>query len=212
MQASTDMTSQPLAAPAARSGSASVRRGRSRLANLAIMAVTAAVILVVAYTVNRPSTAPGSLQRVDLIGTPQGPPPIVGQIAPPLRATALDGSTVDVAALVGKPVWISFGATWCQPCRAENPDIQAAYEAYQAQGLVVVQIYMNEDASVAAEYAARVGLTYVKVPDPDGRLSIDYRILGIPSHFFVDRSGVLQQIKVGTLDRAGIDAIMAELM
>ena len=205
------MTPQPLAAPA-RPGRAMLRRGRGRLANLAMMAVTAAVILVVAYTVNRPSTAPGSLQRVDLIGTPQGPPPIVGQDAPPLVATALDGSAVDLTDLAGKPVWISFGATWCQPCRAENPDIQAAFEAYRDQGLVIVQMYMNEDAAIVSDYAERVGLTYVKVPDPDGRLSIDYRILGIPSHFFVDRSGVLRQIRVGTLDRAGIDAILGELM
>jgi len=211
MPASTEMTTQPLAAPA-RSGRAMSGRGRGRLANLAIMAVTAAVILAVAYTVNRPSTAPGSLQRVDLIGTPQGPPPIVGEAAPPLVATALDGSVVDLAGLAGKPVWISFGATWCQPCRAENPDIQAAFETYRAQGLVIVQMYMNEDAAVVSDYAERVGLTYTKVPDPDGRLSIDYRILGIPSHFFVDPSGVLRQIRVGTLDRAGIDAILGELM
>jgi cytochrome c biogenesis protein CcmG/thiol:disulfide interchange protein DsbE len=187
------------------------RRSQSRLTTIVVMLVTGAALLALAYVTNLPAASTPGLQRVDLIGTPKGPPPIVGQRAPDLTATALDGSTVTVSALKGKVVWLTFGATWCQPCRAENPDIQAAYDAFRDRGLVVVQMYMNEDAVTVSDYTERVGLNYIRVPDPDGRLSIEYRILGIPSHFFIDRDGVLRQLKVGTLSRDEMDRILTEL-
>lgn len=205
------MGRQLAATPALATGSGLVRPGRGRFGNLALMAVTAVVILAVAALVNRPATTADGLTPVDLVGSPTGPAPIVGQAAPPFATTALDGSEVSLAALAGKPVWITFGATWCQPCRAENPDIQAAFEAHAGSGLVVVQFYMNEDPATVADYAGRVGLTYVRVPDPTGRMATEYRILGIPSHFFVDRDGVLREVRVGTLDRAGMDAALARI-
>lgn len=205
------MHARRLAAPGAPAASAAGRSGPGRLATLAIMAVTAAVILATAVLVNRPTTATGGLTPVDLIGSPTGPAPIVGQPVPPLTATTVDGEAIDLAAFAGRPLWITFGASWCQPCRAENPDIQAAFEAYRGRDLVVVQLFMSEDPTIVAEYVGRVGLSYTAVPDPDARLATEYRILGIPSHFFVDRSGVIREVKVGTLDRASMDAILTEL-
>jgi len=187
-------------------------RIQGRLATLAVMAVTAVAIVGAALLVNRPAGSTDGLTPVNLVGSPTGPAPIVGQAAPPLAATALDGTALDLSAYAGSPVWITFGATWCQPCRAENPDIQAAYAAHRDEGLVVIQVYMDEDAATVSAYASRVGLEYVKVPDPTGRLSIEYRILGIASHFFIDSAGVLRQTRVGTLDRAGMDAALAALV
>jgi thiol-disulfide isomerase/thioredoxin len=205
------MGAQPLAAGSL-NGTRSGPRIQGRAATLAVVAVTAVVILGAALLVNGPGTTTDGLTPVNLIGSPTGPAPIVGQPAPPLGATAVDGTTVDLAAYAGSPIWITFGASWCQPCRAENPDIQAAYAANRDAGLVVIQVFMDEDAAAVSEYADRVGLDYVTVPDPTGRLSIEYRILGIPSHFFIDSTGVLRQARVGTLDRAGMDAALAALM
>lgn len=185
-------------------------RPRGRLGTIVIMAVTAVVLAALAYFTNRPVATPG-LQRVDLIGTPSGPPPIVGQPAPNLTVTTLDGQTLSFSDLKGKVVWLTFGATWCQPCRAENPDIEAAYTAWKAKGVVVIQMYMNEDAATVRDYTERVGLDYLRVPDTDGRLSIEYRILGIPSHFFVDRDGILRQLKVGTLSKDEMTTILTGL-
>ena len=92
-------------------------------------------------------------------------------------------------------MWLTFGASWCQPCRAENPDIQAAYEKYRAQGLRVLSIFIQDDRSDIEDYAKRVGLTYPKIDDSDSRIASSYRIVGIPSHFFIDRSGVLKAIE-----------------
>jgi cytochrome c biogenesis protein CcmG, thiol:disulfide interchange protein DsbE len=207
------MTAQHAAAPGAVPAvprSARPSRAPGRVTTLVIMAATGVLILGAAFLANRQADASG-LTPVNLGGTPNGPAPIVDQAAPPLTAKLADGTAFDLASLKGKVVWLTFGASWCQPCRAENADVLASYEAFKAKGVVVVQVFMDEDATAVKDYAARVGLTYLQVPDPAGQLSTDYRILGIPTHFFIDREGVLRQLKVGTLNRDAMTQVLTEL-
>ena len=179
--------------------------GRSRARTLAVMAITAVVIVAVTFFVNQPKASAEGITSVNLSGEATGAAPTVGQPAPDFQATTVDGKTVRLSDFKGKPVWLTFGASWCQPCRAENPDIKAVYEKAKASGLEVLAVFISEDASAVREYADRVGLSYAKVADPDTTIASQYRILGIPSHFFIDRSGVLQQIKIGSLDQAGME-------
>jgi cytochrome c biogenesis protein CcmG/thiol:disulfide interchange protein DsbE len=191
------------ATTAGESRAAMPRQGRAR--TLAIMAITAVIIAAVAYVVNQPRTAAGGVTSVTLTGAASGEAPTVGRPAPDVRATTVDGRTVSLSDFKGKPVWLTFGASWCQPCRAENPDISAVYEREKARGLVVVAIFMQEDASTVRDYADRVGLNYEKIADPDTTLASEYRILGIPSHFFIDGDGVLREMKIGALDQAAME-------
>lgn len=191
-----------------------VRRPRfnqGRIGTLIIMGVTAAIIFAVAILANQPSASAGGVTSVTITGTATGEPPTVGKPAPDFAATTVDGNPVRLSDLKGQAVWLTFGASWCQPCRAENPDIQATYEKFKDRGVVVVAVFITEDAATVNDYATRVGLTYPKVADPDTRIASEYRILGIPSHFFIDRSGVLQRIKIGSLDPAAMEAALREL-
>ena len=181
------------------------RTARPALANLAIMAITAVTILAVAFLANQPSSASG-VTAVTVTGTASGDPPTVGNPAPDFAAPGVDGTPVTLSSFRGRPVWLTFGASWCQPCRAENPDIEATYEKFKAAGVVVMQVYMSEDRAAVVDYTSRVGISYLRVPDPDERLASEYRILGIPSHFFIDGSGILRQMKVGTLAPAAMEA------
>jgi cytochrome c biogenesis protein CcmG/thiol:disulfide interchange protein DsbE len=187
------------------------RRRQSRIGTLVIMGVTAAIILGVVYVVNKPAAGGGGLTSVVLAGRATGPAPTVGEQAPDFTAKTLDGTTVSLSSFKGHPVWLTFGASWCQPCRAENPDIQAAYVRHKANGVVVLAIFRAEPASDARAYAKRTGLTYTKVSDPNDRVSSIYRILGIPSHFFVDSSGVLRSLKTGSLGSDAMDAALKEI-
>lgn len=181
-----------------------------RLTTIAVLLVTGALVLAAAYIANG-GTADGGLTTVNLNGKPNGSAPVIGQAAPALSATAADGTAFKLADLKGKIVWLTFGASWCQPCRAENADVEATYEAFKARGVVVVQVFMNEDAAAVTDYTNRVGITYLKVPDPTGQLSTDYRILGIPTHFFIDRDGVLRQVTVGTLQADAMARTLTDL-
>ena len=176
------------------------------------MVAIAVVLIGVAYVANRPTTTGSDgFTTVDLGGVPRGPAPIVGQVAPELEAVTTDGSVFRLSDLRGSPVWLTFGATWCQPCRAEAADIQSAYDSFKDRGVKVVQVFMTNDQATITDYAGRVGLTFTKVPDPTSQLATDYRVLGIPTHFFIDREGNLAQLKVGTLDRATMDNILSGL-
>ena len=185
---------------------------RNALATLAVVAITGVIILAAAYFSNPRlgDTATGNFTPVTIDGQPVGAAPNVDSPAPDFIAGLTDGSQVRLSDLRGKPVWLTFGASWCQPCRAENPDIMATYTA-NAGAVVIVQVYMDEDSAAVKEYTDRVGITYLTVPDPNQALSAQYRILGIPSHFFIDASGVLRQIKVGSLDPTSMQAALDQL-
>jgi len=189
-------------------GGRAARQRQSRIATLAIMGVTAAIIAAVAFIVNQPTATADGVTSVTLSGAATGDAPTVGKQAPDFAATTVDGKPVRLSDFKGKPVWLTFGASWCQPCRAENPDIKATYEKYKDSGLVVLAIFISEDSAAVTDYADRIGLTYLKVADPDTKIASEYRILGIPSHYFIDSSGVLRQMKIGSLDIAAMEAAL----
>lgn len=136
---------------------------------------------------------------------------IVGAPLGAFDLTDAAGQSVSSAGLRGRPLWLTFGASWCAPCRVEAPDIQAAYAAGRPTGLAVVAIYQGEDASAVTQFATTMGLEYAQVPDPQARLSAAYRIAGIPTHVFVDRAGVIRAVDAGVLSPAQIAERLAQL-
>ena len=202
------MTTQPATAPGLVRSPRTLSR---RLVTIGVVVVTGALILAAAYVTNGQSVADNGLTSVNLTGTPSGPAPVVGQLAPAFTVAEADGTSLNLSSLRGSIVWLSFGASWCQPCRAENADLEATYQAFKDKGVVVVQAFMDDDAATVTDYAGRVGLTYIKVPDPNETLATEYRILGIPTHFFIDRDGVLRVIKVGTLQSDEMAQVLTDL-
>lgn len=182
----------------------------SRAKTLLAMGVVAAVILGVSYLANRPAGG-GGLTLAGLSTDGAGPAPEVGKPAPNFTATTLEGAKVTLSALRGHPVWLTFGAPWCQPCRAENPDVEAAYTKYRAQGLEVVWVVINDSRSDIEDYAQRTGLMYPKIDDSSGAIEARYRIDGIPSHFFIDKSGILRAIRLSDLSPSMIEGDLAQI-
>ncbi len=133
----------------------------------------------------------------------------VGEPAPDFAGTAVDGAEVSLAALAGRPAWLTFGATWCASCRVEAPDMQAAHEA--TPGVEVVMVYLSEDAATVRAYAERLGTTFVHVPDPRGEISARYHVVGVPVHWFVDSEGIVRSVRFGVLTRSEMDEELAAL-
>lgn len=154
-----------------------------------------------------PGTSP-----VELTGA-VGDPPEVGRPAPDFTTFALDGTDVILSEMRGQPVWLLFGATWCSSCRAEAPDVQAVQEAY-GDRVRIVAVYVGESISTVGGFADRLGLTYTHVADSYTDIGSAYRVLGLPTHVFVDADGVVDAIEVGTLtERAAatrLDALLAD--
>ncbi len=134
--------------------------------------------------------------QVDL-SLPQEPK--VGSRAPNFSLQTLDGQTVTLADLVGRPVVISYWATWCVPCKQELPILQRLNDQYRDQGLVVLTVNaIDQDAldDVQAQVAA-MGLTTPVLLDTGSVFAGAYQAAFFPSTYFIDPSGVIRSIKLG---------------
>jgi peroxiredoxin len=121
--------------------------------------------------------------------------PKVGEQAPNFTAVSLEGEVVSLSDFRGKPVWLNFWGSWCPPCRAEMPDIQAAYEQLAPQGLVLLAVSLGDAPEVAAEFAARNHVTFTVLLDPNRTLtSAAYPIYNFPTHIFIDETGIVRKI------------------
>lgn len=86
--------------------------------------------------------------------------PEIGELAPSLVVTTLDGSTFDLANLRGKVVLVNYWATWCAPCRKEMPKLDAFYKRYHGQGLEIIGISIDFPRDYAKARKAAQTVTY----------------------------------------------------
>src|SRR5437588_1816601 len=120
----------------------------------------------------------------------------VGEPAPAFALTDIDGRRVSLAQLKGKPVLISFWATWCVPCRDELPLIRDEYLAHHTEGLEVVAIdWGDESADTVRRFWTGLKLQPAPYLDPDGRAATAYGVTlsstGLPVSILVARDGTV---------------------
>lgn len=154
----------------------------------------------------------GISESINLTASSSGPAPRVGKEAPDFRVQGLDGEYFRLSDFRGQPVWINFWATWCPPCRAETPDIQAVYEEREADGLVIIALSIGEDASTVRGYVERTGTTFTMGLDRDTAIAAQYRIVGIPTHYFVDADGILREWRIGSMSLKTMNKMVDEIM
>ena len=121
--------------------------------------------------------------------------PKVGEKAPEFLTEDVFGNPVRLSDFAGQPVWLMFWGSWCPPCRAEFPDIQAAYEKVAPDGVKILGVSVRESALEAATYAGQNGATWLVLSDPDeADTEAAYPIRNFPTHIFIDRDGVIRSI------------------
>jgi len=132
--------------------------------------------------------------------------------APDFTLLTFDGSLFRLSEQRGRVVIINFWASWCIPCRAEAPILQAVWERYRDAGVVVVGIdYLDTDRD-AGTFIEEFGLTYPNGPDLRTEISQAYRVQGVPETFIVDQSGNIAQFIYGTVDESQINTILDDLL
>jgi len=183
--------------------------GAGRLQTILVIGVTAVVIAVAAVAMGGGT---GGVSQVELAGDVAGAAPAVGAVPPGFSGVTYDGTPVSLADYAGKPMWLTFGASWCPDCRSEIPDVEATYQKYKDQGLVVLGVFISEGASDIAGYAGRAGLTFPIVVDERTVVAGTYRTLGIPTHFFIGADGTIKEIRIGALHRDDMDRAVAAIM
>lgn len=123
----------------------------------------------------------------------------------------VDGKDVNLGTVINnnRLVMVDFWASWCGPCRGENPYVKAAYEKYHASGLQIIGVSVDSDEGAWLKAVADDGMTWIQVRDVDNIAASDYLVQYIPSNFLYDADGIM--IAKGLRGEA-LEAKLAELL
>lgn len=136
-------------------------------------------------------------------------PPNHGQVAADFTVTTLDGAGFTLSEHLeddGRPVFLNMWASWCPPCKAEMPDINAASQVHE--DVMFVGVAVNDDPAAATDFATSAGIRYT-IGFDDGAVSRDYNVRGLPATFIISSEGVILEQVFGAVSAADIDEKLA---
>jgi len=131
-----------------------------------------------------------------------------GPRVPDIEVESFDGATVALSDGSGTPMVINFWASWCGPCVAEMPDLQAVSQVAGDQ-VRFVGVNTQDDPDDAARLVDETGVTYELVSDPDAVLFDAFGVRGMPSTFYVAADGTIIDRHTGLLTREALRADLA---
>ena len=124
--------------------------------------------------------------------------PMTGFLAPDFTLSTTDGEQISLSMLRGTPVVVNFWATWCPPCRAEMPALERLWQQYDQGSLMVLGVDQGESAQVVEQFGrATVGTTFPLLLDSRLRVGALYGVRALPTTFFIDAQGRIQDVKIG---------------
>ena len=118
----------------------------------------------------------------------------IGQPAMDFTQPDVNGKAVSLSSFKGKYVLIDFWASWCGPCRAENPNVVHSYNEYKSKGFEILGVSLDENKSDWLKAIAKDNLAWTQVSDLKGwsnAASQAYGIKGIPFNLLLDKNGVI---------------------
>ena len=119
---------------------------------------------------------------------------VIGKPAPLFSGPSPDGKTVSLKEVMGKVTIIDFWASWCAPCRAENPNVVALYNEFHSKGLNIIGVSLDKDAAKWKEAIAKDGLVWSHVSNLkfwEDPIAKQFNIQAIPATFILDEKGII---------------------
>jgi len=116
----------------------------------------------------------------------------VGEHAPDFQLTQLDGAPVSLASLRGRPAVVVFWTAWCPFCKEEAPHINELAAQYEARGVRVLGINIQDSEARTAGGVREFGIKYAVARDADARIAKLYKVQGTPTVIFLDKDGIVR--------------------
>lgn len=118
----------------------------------------------------------------------------VGMSALPFTQTDVNAKQVRLSDFKGKYVLLDFWASWCAPCRAENPNVLKAYNQFKDKGFTVLSVSMDDDAAKWKKVVVEDHLPWTQISDLRGEknaVALEYGVKAIPANFLIDPNGII---------------------
>jgi peroxiredoxin len=127
--------------------------------------------------------------------------PEVGFLAPDFALPDLNGKRVRLSDFRGKkPIFLNFWASWCPSCQEEMPTMEALYREFKPRGLEILAVSIDKVTSDAGTFMTLHGVSFPALLDPDGKVAQRYRVTAIPTHYLIDKKGVIRAREVAAKD------------
>lgn len=177
-----------------------------------LLLIGAVACLVTAFLIVWSAGLPQRAAYTGFVADGERYAPELNALAPLFEAQTVEGQTLRLADLRDNVVLINFWATWCEPCKAEMPELQAVYDAYKDQGLVVLGVNLDEGQADINRWVTALGLTFDIVLDERQQIAALYQLRGQPSSYLVAPNGVIAGVYYGPTTRQGLEAAIAPFL
>ena len=174
-------------------------------AKVLIGAVLAIAVVAGLYLVNRYWIAPATMVQTTRAA---GNRPM----APDFSLIDMNGRKLELADYKGKVVLLDFWATWCGPCRIEIPGFIRLQERYRDQGLVILGIYIDDNAESVRAFYNDFKMNYAVAPGDSRIVELFGGIVGLPTTFLIGRDGRIYSKHSGATDVSVFEEEIKELL
>jgi DsbE subfamily thiol:disulfide oxidoreductase len=136
----------------------------------------------------------------------------VNEPLPALSGEGVEEASVSAQSFVGKVLVVNAWATWCQPCRREQPDLVQLAGRFAKQGVAFMGINHQDDKAKAADWIRSYGVPYASIYDPAGKMAQALSFVGLPDTWVVDRTGTIRYIVNGPTNAAQLGGLIDDVL
>jgi cytochrome c biogenesis protein CcmG/thiol:disulfide interchange protein DsbE len=175
----------------------SAGRGRTALTISALIGIVVAALIVLLAT-RDPATERASKTA------------LLGQLAPAVAGTTIDGDHVTIDDYRGRFVVVNFFGSWCVPCLNENPQLKAFDAEHRAAGdAVLIGVTFDDKAKDAREFFAEHGGGWPVIDDPENSIGVAYGIAQVPESWVIAPDGTVLERFAGEVTKDDLDRALA---
>ena len=135
--------------------------------------------------------------------------PKVGQHAPAVELTLMDGSKTTLVEHKGEVVVLNFWATWCVPCRKELPLLDAYYRKLRSRGL---QVYAVATEGSLPNHKLKDLFAAMAIPSVRRLRGMSDEMPAVPTNYIIDRAGIVRYAKTGAFDLDDLNTLLVPML